>query len=423
MKIPINIFFTVLLTQVFTCQVKGMIYPGDSLLPDNLEIVNEIDDDFFIEANPAPEKILDSIIYYMHENEDSIPFRAELYLYNDKGQITSYLIGIDDHFRSSEDILFRTKYEYEYDELGRNLRTIRYGRRYRVTNEEVVIDRWDPSGQHEYFYNSENLIDSMVYSYTNDSIWSLNEWTKYSYDTSNKLISKDKYTVKGGYELRRYYYYPNDVLPDSLYIENYIYPGYRPKMLYICKLRYNQTGKRVSWDQYQMDSASLALTPYVKDEIKYNESDKVTSRIVYTGNIQSMNWDTSFITKYHLDSDGDPIYEGRYYRDRVVPEFRLYSSLIYYYRRFVPVVDIPLGLYTFSIFPTLTVSKLTLYRERGFSDECNYNIIDKQGKIIQSGILEQGHIHELNVSGLSPGLYIIQVGNKHEGGSRKFIKH
>jgi hypothetical protein len=97
-----------------------------------------------------------------------------------------------------------------------------------------------------------------------------------------------------------------------------------------------------------------------------------------------------------------------------------FDTLIQYVEDTTTTISISLPTPSFEIFPNPTQDYIQIAGNLSISN-ADYQIIDMQGRIIQSGILKN-QSDRLLLDQISPGCYILQLNNKENKKRLPFIK-
>ncbi len=316
---------------------------------------------------------------------------------------------IDSSFYSASNQLIEYKIYDKYNNSWIKSYTWKYY--YYVSNDtnifikEVYIsDTLNNSGKVINIYNSANLLIETTSFNKSGSVWSPSSKYTYTYNSQNQIIERDLY-VNDGLGLnniqKNNYYYSNSNNADSCvnsYLKNSIWLS-----MYYTYFTYDQYNNITSYI-YKSLSDSLTVNYILKEEYifdNYGNSTKCRAYILANGvwTLMRGQWLYQYInserTDYHMNISG---YDATYKNFNSTGIELLQNPSILFYPN--PAID---KIYFANPQPNTIVSILSI-----------------DGKLISSTqLINQNSI---NVSSLSPGIYLIRLVNSEGITTQKFLK-
>jgi len=319
------------------------------------------------------------------------------------------VIRIDSSFYSTSNQLIESKIYNKYNNSWIKLIAWKYY--YYINNDtnifikEVYLgDTLNHSGKVINIYNSANLLIETTSLYKSDSVWVPSSKDTYTYNSQNQIIEKDLY-VNDGLSLnniqKNNYYYSNSNNADSCvnsYLKNSIWLS-----TYYTYFTYDQYNNITSYI-HKFLTDSLTVNYIVKEEYtfdNYGNSTKCRGYMLVNGmwTLIRGQWFYQYInserTEYHMNISG---YDATYKNFNSTGIELLQNPSILFYPN--PAID---KIYFANPQPNAIVSILSI-----------------DGKLVSSTqLINQNSI---NVSSLSPGIYLIRLINSKGITTQKFLK-
>lgn len=318
-------------------------------------------------------------------------------------------IRIDSLFYSASNQLIEHKVYDKYNNSWIKSYTWKYY--YYVSNdtnifiqEAYIGDTLNSSGKVINIYNSANLLIETTSFYKSGSIWNPSTKNTYTYNSQNQIIEKDIY-VNDGLGLnntqKENYYYSNSNNADSCvysYLKNSIWLS-----MYYTYFTYDQYSNITSYI-YKSLSDSLTVNYILKEEYtfdNYGNSTKCRAYMLVNGvwTLMRFQWLYQYINSeqayLHMHISG---YDATYKSFNSTGIELLQNPSILFYPN--PAID---KIYFANPQPNAIVSILSI-----------------DGKLVSSTqLINQNSI---NVSSLSPGIYLIRLVNSEGITTQKFLK-
>ena len=414
--------------------------------------------------NSTEKDLLDSVYTYLLTEIVTVAKR-EYYTYFDNGKLHKKnelypyvtdvlgLVGSSIFF----DFYF-TVYESSYDIKG-NLVS-------KIKKQDLYKNHWSKASKLEYFYNSNNMLDSITekrargFSFsTTDNFDNLDSYTKnrYEYDNKSRLVFESNTVDEIGRYIRRYFYNEKNqlsLITDSSFfkqgdlwiksstntITQYSYTDTIENTYckdVISSVYYNDKLQNITYRKrkYSFNEQNLLhvqidevfdtsfrswgdTTHYkVKLQKEYNTENKLTNNKLFSWNEKTASWDFLVDEQTKYREDGNII---KFTREEFDDYNKLWKATImseYYYSNHTLISEFKtIFAETFKIFPNPASHSLNIVLNKSYN--LCYEIFDLKGKIMLKGILND---ESINISSLKKGMYIVRLFNDKIVMQQKFI--